>query len=194
MARRNDKQDNSNDSGPFDGPLDEHAFDELDPDFEAGLEDGFDAELAEDSAAETPDAEPLPKPGKTQPRGQGVIDRRTGIDRRDFEPRIKGKGKGGSGLDRRRGPGRRLSDFTKSADEGEMNKEQFLFLMAIDEFKKANDKAFPTWTDVLEIVRLLGYRKTMPMDIELRNADDWREAPNTPANVRPVRPEDREAA
>ena len=57
-------------------------------------------------------------------------------------------------LDRRRGPGRRLSDFTKSAEEGELSKEQFLFLLAIDTFKKQNGKTFPTWTDVLEVVRL----------------------------------------
>lgn len=90
-------------------------------------------------------------------------------------------------FDRRRGPGRRLSDFTRSAEEGEMTKEQFLFLMAIDEFKKANDKAYPTWTDVLEVVRLLGYRKTMKSEINLRRAEDWFEPSDTPSNVRPQR-------
>lgn len=89
-----------------------------------------------------------------------------------------------SGLERRRGPGRRLSDFVKAAEEGEMNREQFLFLVAIDDFKKANGKMYPSWTDVLEIVRLLGYRKTMPSELRLRSAEDWREAPDAPANVR----------
>jgi hypothetical protein len=98
-----------------------------------------------------------------------------------------------SGLERRRGPGRRLSDFTKSAEEGEMTKEQFLFLMAIDEFKKANNKSFPNWTDVLEVIRLLGYRKTMPSELRLTRAEDWREAPNADANVRPDRWHERAA-
>lgn len=89
-----------------------------------------------------------------------------------------------TGLARRRGPGRRLSDFTKAAEEGTMTKEQFLFLMAIEQFKKANAKMYPTWTDVLEIVRLLGYRKTMPMELTLPAAEDWREDANTPSNVR----------
>lgn len=96
-----------------------------------------------------------------------------------------------SGLERRRGPGRRLSDFTRAAEEGELNKEQFLFLMAIEGFKKANNKVYPSWTDVLEVVRLLGYRKTLPSEIKLRNAEDWQEAPDAPAEVRPHR---REAA
>jgi hypothetical protein len=86
-----------------------------------------------------------------------------------------------------RAPGRRRSDFTKAAEEGEMTTEQFLFLMAIDAFKKSNDRMFPTWTDVLEVVRLLGYRKTMPSELNLNNADDWREKADSAANVRPQR-------
>ncbi|MBO6514861.1 MAG: hypothetical protein JJ974_12935 [Phycisphaerales bacterium] len=92
-----------------------------------------------------------------------------------------------TGLERKRGRGRRLSEFTKSAEEGEMTPEQFLFLMAIDAFKKGNDRMFPTWTDVLEVVRLLGYRKTMSSELNLSNAEDWLESPHAPANVRPDR-------
>lgn len=92
------------------------------------------------------------------------------------EPRPKS-----SNLERRRGPGRRLSDFVRSAEEGEMDREQFLFVMAIDEFKRVNGKAFPNWTDVLEVVRKLGYRKTMPSTINLRGrVEDWRERPDAP--------------
>ena len=63
------------------------------------------------------------------------------------------------GLDRRRGPGRRLSDERKSAEEGHMSDEQFKFLMAIDEYKRTNTRPFPTWTEVLEVIKALGYRK-----------------------------------
>ena len=116
-----------------------------------------------------------------------VVDRRLGLDRRTIQQMQEGDAESNSGLERRRGRGRRLSDFTKAAEEGEMTKEQFLFLMAINEFKKSNATAFPTWTDVLEIIRLLGYRKTMASEIKLNNAEDWREQPTTPANVRPQR-------
>jgi len=63
------------------------------------------------------------------------------------------------GLDRRRGPGRRLTDERKSAEEGQMSDEQFEFLMAIDEYKRKNKRPFPTWTEVLEVIKALGYRK-----------------------------------
>jgi len=71
------------------------------------------------------------------------------------------------GLDRRRGPGRRLSDDRKAAEEGQMSSEQFDFLMAIDEYKKANARPFPTWTEVLEVIKALGYRKVSePQSLE----------------------------
>ena len=123
------------------------------------------------------------------PDFEEVVDRRVGLDRRELE----GGEAGQVNFDRRRGPGRRLSDFTKSAEEGEMNREQFLFLMAIDSFKRANGMTFPAWTDVLEVIRLLGYRKTCPSELPLACAEDWTERADAPSQVRPERPEDREA-
>ena len=123
--------------------------------------------LSEGNRTNTPD-----------PRAGSVVDRRSGLDRRAIE--------GGSptNLERRRGPGRRLSDFVRDAEEGEMNKEQFMFLMAIDAFKRSNGKSFPTWTDVLEVVRKLGYRKTMPSELNLGGrAEDWRERADAPSNT-----------
>ena len=80
-------------------------------------------------------------------------DRRSGRDRRQsvVDRRL--------GLDRRRGPGRRRSDERRAAEEGQMSDEQFDFIMAIDEYKRANARPFPTWTEILEIMRALGYRK-----------------------------------
>ena len=63
------------------------------------------------------------------------------------------------GLERRRGPGRRLSDERKAAEEGRMSDEQFAFLRAIEEYKRSNSRPFPTWTEVLEVIKALGYRK-----------------------------------
>ena len=62
-----------------------------------------------------------------------------------------------------------------------MNEEQFEFLMAIDEYKRANQRPFPTWTEVLEVIRKLGYRKTQPMSLNLSNCEDWTEQPDAPA-------------
>ena len=80
------------------------------------------------------------KGGSFLERRQAVIDRRIGFDRR-------------------RGPGRRRSEERRAAEEGEMTDEQFEFLMAIDEYKRANQRPFPTWTEVLEVIIALGYRK-----------------------------------
>jgi hypothetical protein len=68
------------------------------------------------------------------------------------------------GLDRRRGPGRRRSEDRKSAEEGNMSDEQFEFLMAIDDYKRLNDRPFPTWTEVLEVVKAIGYVKASETD------------------------------
>lgn len=120
-------------------------------------------------------------------QGEPEVVRQNVVDRRMWPDQRRPGEVGSTGLERRRGPGRRLSDFTKSAEDGEMTREQFLFLMAVDAFKRSNQKQFPTWTDVLEVVRLLGYRKTMPSELTLRNADDWQEAPDAPSGVRPER-------
>lgn len=78
------------------------------------------------------------------------VDRRTGADRR-------------SSLDRRRGPGRRRTDYRRAAEEGHMNEEQLDFLKAVDEYKRVNDRAFPTLTEILDIALYLGYRKVAPV-------------------------------
>jgi len=92
---------------------------------------------------------------------QHFIEHRSGKDRRQnvVDRRL--------GLDRRRGPGRRRTDERKSAEEGQMSDEQFEFLMAVDEYKRKNARPFPTWTEVLELIKALGYRKVaepQPLD------------------------------
>jgi hypothetical protein len=80
------------------------------------------------------------------------VDRRSKIDRRSKVDRR-------SGLDRRRGPGRRRGDIRRAAEEGEMTNELLEFVMAIDEYKRTNDRPFPSWSEIFEIIQYLGYRK-----------------------------------
>lgn len=141
-------------------------------------------------ASDGPAAQPVDRRGSGSggPPPGLLVDRRIGLDR--GKPPRPGTGRRASATDgftdpdRRRGVGRRLSDFARAAEEGEMTREQFLFLSAIDAFKRANNKTFPTWTEILEVIRLLGYRKTAPSELNLQNAEDWLEAANAPANVR----------
>jgi hypothetical protein len=115
-------------------------------------------------------------------RRKTVVDRRTGTDRRQRtsaesnytgpERRSGVERRVDTGLERRRGPGRRRSDDRKSAEEGEMTSEQFEFCMAIQMYKKVNKRLYPTWTEVLEVVNQLGYRKVEPRSIHLENVPE----------------------
>ena len=80
----------------------------------------------------------MPASNKSDLEDKDVVDRRGGLDRRDFCEEDDGRS-----LNRRRGPGRRLSDFVRLAEEGEMSREQIMFLHAIDAFKQANHVSFP---------------------------------------------------
>jgi hypothetical protein len=120
--------------------------------------------------------------------GQGVdrrkseVDRRTGIDRRQQsaeesgypgpERRRGNDRRDDTGLERRRGPGRRRSDERRVAEEGEMNAEQFEFVMAVEAYKKVNKRLYPTWTEILEVLLQLGYRKVLPREINLENVPE----------------------
>ena len=44
-------------------------------------------------------------------------------------------------------------------DEDRESRETLEFIQAIDRYKRRTQKAFPTWTEVLEILRSLGYQK-----------------------------------
>src|ERR1700693_3881558 len=64
-----------------------------------------------------------------------------------------------SGTDRRHlGERRRQVDPTTC--EKDYNDEEIIFMKAMDQYKRANRRPFPTWSEVLEVLRSLGYRKT----------------------------------
>jgi hypothetical protein len=129
--------------------------------------------VADPSADATPTPAEHRQPGPD--RRESQVDRRVGLDRR--QQTAEEAGYAGSerrkasdrrtNLERRRGPGRRRSDDRKSAEEGEMTVEQFEFVMAIQTYKKVNKRLYPTWTEILEIVNQLGYRKVMARNIRM---------------------------
>ena len=76
-----------------------------------------------------------------------------------------------------------------------MTQEQFMFVMAIDSFKRVNGLTFPTWTEVLEVIRKLGYRKTMPTELNLGSrVEDWTERGDASSGVSKTTDEEAEAA
>src|SRR5438132_8365230 len=78
-----------------------------------------------------------------------------------------------SGEDRRyKGERRRQVDPTTC--EKDYSDEEIIFMKAMDQYKRANRRPFPTWSEVLEVLRSLGYRRT-------ENATDLPGLPAKPA-------------
>jgi IS5 family transposase len=132
----------------------------------------------------TPSNTPVPETRTGgENRRKSVVDRRSGLDRRIQNREDSGytgperrvavaDRRSDTGLERRRGPGRRLSDDRRSAEEGEMTGRQFEFVMAIEAYKKVNKRLYPSWTEVLEVIEQLGYRKVAHRSINLPNVPE----------------------
>src|SRR6516165_9761904 len=58
---------------------------------------------------------------------------------------------------RRTSERRRLIDPTTC--EREYTDDEIEFMKAMDQYKRDNRRPFPTWSEVLEVMRALGYRK-----------------------------------
>jgi hypothetical protein len=71
-----------------------------------------------------------------------VVDRRTGVDRRK--------------------EGDRRADAGKRAGSYDLDAETMEFIHAVSAFKERTGAAFPTWSDILGILRELGYEKRRP--------------------------------
>ncbi len=120
-----------------------------------------------------------PTPNDTVDFKRDVVDRRMGLDRRQKtrdesgydgpERRVASRR---CGLERRRGAGIRREEERRSAEEGEMTAEQFEFIRAVETYKRVNGKMFPTWTEVLEVIQQLGYRKAERREVDLPNVPE----------------------
>src|SRR3954452_25288516 len=64
-----------------------------------------------------------------------------------------------SGKDRRQQEGERRRQVDPTTCEKDYSEEEIIFMKAMDQYKRANRRPFPTWSEVLEVVRSLGYRK-----------------------------------
>jgi hypothetical protein len=95
--------------------------------------------------------------------GNGVpLDHRAVTDRRNANDRRKKTIP--VAVDRRSGQDRRLEgERRRQVDpttcERDYNTDEIEFMRAMDLYKRANRRPFPTWSEVLEVLRALGYRK-----------------------------------
>jgi len=69
-----------------------------------------------------------------------AVERRTGKERRDLK-------------------GERRRQIDPTTCERDYNNEEIEFMKAMDQYKRDNRRPFPTWSEVLEVLRAIGYRK-----------------------------------
>jgi len=86
--------------------------------------------------------------------------RRIGGDRRRSGPDSEYKGPERRSTDRRKVERRRLIDPTTC--ERDYSMDEVEFMKAMDDYKRKSGRMFPTWSEVLEVVRSLGYAKPNP--------------------------------
>lgn len=84
-------------------------------------------------------------------------DRRQATDRRKKDvPVPVDRRQGGD----RRNQGERRRQVDPTTCERDYSEEEIVFMKAMDQYKRANRRPFPTWSEVLEVLYSLGYRKT----------------------------------
>ncbi|MCX7421019.1 MAG: hypothetical protein NT013_15965 [Planctomycetia bacterium] len=103
-----------------------------------------------------------------------VVEQRAGAtrrvnDRRSFPPQGKPPG------EERRLEGRRKIERRRQIDpttcERDYSLDEVEFMSAMDTYKRRSGRAFPTWSEVLEVVRSLGYRKVeAPSEIIMKSS------------------------
>jgi hypothetical protein len=85
-----------------------------------------------------------------------VTDRR-GKDRRKRQIPVAVERR--SGTERRDDKGERRRQIDPTTCERDYNNDEIEFMKAMDQYKRENRRPFPTWSEVLEVLRAMGYRK-----------------------------------
>ena len=98
----------------------------------------------------------LPEVLVTDRRTVERSDRRAGADRRKKNIPVAVERR--TGKDRRQ-QGERRRQIDPTTCERDYSDEEITFMKAMDQYKRDNRRPFPTWSEVLEVLRALGYRK-----------------------------------
>ncbi len=85
-----------------------------------------------------------------------VTDRR-GIDRRKKAVPVAQERR--TSKDRRLERGERRRQIDPTTCERDYNNDEIDFMKAMDQYKRDNRRPFPTWSEVLEVLRAMGYRR-----------------------------------
>jgi hypothetical protein len=98
---------------------------------------------------------------REKPSEDLVVTDRRGLERRNQDRRQRNVP---VALDRRTGQerrqqGERRRQVDPTTCERDYSDEEIVFMKAMDQYKRDNRRPFPTWSEVLEVLYALGYRK-----------------------------------
>ena len=96
------------------------------------------------------------KPPRTATVDRRSVDRRARAERR-VKTDTEYSGDERRTSDRRKVERRRMIDPTTC--ERDYSEQEVEFMKAMDDYKRRSGRQFPTWSEVLEVIRDLGYRQ-----------------------------------
>ena len=91
-----------------------------------------------------------------------TVDRRERKDRRELPDRRVNDGSTYEGEERRVSNRRKVErrrQIDPTTCERDYTGDEIEFMRAMDDYKRRSGRQFPTWSEVLEVLRALGYRK-----------------------------------
>jgi hypothetical protein len=94
-----------------------------------------------------------------------LVDRRSAERRSSAERRRADASPNLYGTERRKGPRRKVErrrQIDPTTCERDYNADELEFMRAMDLYKRRSGRQFPTWSEVLEVLQNLGYRKVAP--------------------------------
>lgn len=122
---------------------------------------------------------PAKKKAKKKESPEVKVDRRAKADRRSSDRRqetVAVENERRQNPDRRKVARRRQIDPTTC--ERDYNGEEIEFMQALDAYKRAAGRMFPTCSEILEVIRDLGYRRLTPEEVAKLNPPTSEDSPN----------------
>lgn len=105
---------------------------------------------------------------KTEPAAELIVERRTRNRRKANSDRRKTPAAEYQGVERRQEERRKVErrrQIDPTTCERDYQPEEIEFMKAMDDYKRRSGRQFPTWSEVLEVLRDLGYRKVAPQQM-----------------------------
>ena len=91
-----------------------------------------------------------------------TVDRRKSDRRKQVDRRVNPNQGSPTGVERRVSNRRKVErrrQIDPTTCERDYSDEEVEFMRAMDEYKRLNRRPFPTWSEVLEVLHALGYRR-----------------------------------